>query len=462
MLSGEAPTTPEEDRELRFLRSRDLYEVPDHLRAHVAQIQATKHLRAQTHFLRKSHIQTGGGLKRWVANTFETVRKLTTDRQTGRTALMAYRLMPKSASALNASRDHVVTGMWIGRKHLASMNSTLMRKLTSGEVNESSLSFDDLYHLFLVIVTDIGSYVYEKHVVVNYEPFDSSEYANMVGVESRNISVLARFTVGDFFTSALDVMGEIRYYTYDAFNNNCQNFVNDSLEASARQGRISYTQSERKFVLQDVSELTSQIDDETKSIVRGITDTANKAHTMIYGEERPMKELSDLFDYAHSGARMTDGAASALQLLAANMPGLSPGMRDVFERLASAPTIRDVRHLAEVMDSSGEKMAAPSGQKYTLSETLRGLVHDRNVPSQPEPSDYKGIDPDATGVGSYHAGAIHPSELVGVQHPDEELEELLGMPTREDAPMMFMSTEKPVGGSYWDYLVHRHAMTGDA
>ena len=166
-------------------------------------------------------------------------------------------LPPSGRKLLEQIGDKTITNMLVCRTKLSLSKETIVN-LMNLFVKHQPIN-DKLFHLFFVLTIDGKKYIFDKNEVVNIRPYNGSQI-------DESINVSPKGTLGELLNNAVNKFGKERVFRYSATQNNCQRFVCDCLDAS----NISF---DRKFVLQDVSNVTNK----TGSIVAQVaTDLSHK------------------------------------------------------------------------------------------------------------------------------------------------------------------------------------------
>jgi len=140
--------------------------------------------------------------------------------------------------------------------------------ITAGQWEQSKKKqgYDSVFHLAMVITYDLAGQtkraVLEKNDTLNF----TSTIKDYPGTESVNVSVSTPLTIIDAVNATQKAMGA-KYFTYSAFNNNCQNFVAGFLQANNLM-----TPTVSSFVLQPVSNLLAEQPSYTEDFAQGITN----------------------------------------------------------------------------------------------------------------------------------------------------------------------------------------------
>ena len=171
-----------------------------------------------------------------------------------------------STKTLASFGNSIITELNVVRTPIQKVISNALNLLTAGKFNElkSKYSFDKLFHLSLMANIG-GKYIYiEKNEVVNISPSftitDQSEIRNI----PLNNQVL---TINVMLQKTLDKIGNERFFTYDAFKNNCQDFIINILNTNNLGDPSIYA-----FVKQDISGILNELPKGLPKFARTITD----------------------------------------------------------------------------------------------------------------------------------------------------------------------------------------------
>jgi hypothetical protein len=148
---------------------------------------------------------------------------------------------------------------------------TPLKPLISKFLNSTKYGFDSFFHLALVVTVNYNNMsqniIIEKNEVINI----STSYKKTDKTEVHNISSnqLQDITLFEFIDKAQKSVSSDKWFTYDAFLNNCQYFIKYILTTNDL-----YSTDTANFVFQNLTEL---IKDQPKIIGRVanlVTDTA--------------------------------------------------------------------------------------------------------------------------------------------------------------------------------------------
>lgn len=179
------------------------------------------------------------------------------------------------AKYAKATVDNVI----IRREPIASLINTALNFISLGKWNEvrAKLNFDKLFHLSMVVqLRNPNAYlVVEKNEVINISDKFKMRSDRM---EYITVPVPCCVNFWDFMRKAQEAKGD-SFFQYDAFNNNCQMFIDGILNANGIN-----TPEVQKFVLQDVTNLLSDLPEYIQPFARLTTNIAGVADTILQGQ----------------------------------------------------------------------------------------------------------------------------------------------------------------------------------
>lgn len=176
------------------------------------------------------------------------------------------KFLPKLPKAfrkfLEAHKDEPLESIVIYRSPLDKVSTTFLQFLTAGNWEEIKRrgGVDKLFHVYAIIN---DKYIYEKTAVPQFKMASSAD-KNREGAEEKNVAV-KNITIGQFMENAMKKMGD-KYYNYDGFSNNCQDFLTGSLKASGM--------TDGGFLKQNIERLVEETPSFSKWLGKEITDLA--------------------------------------------------------------------------------------------------------------------------------------------------------------------------------------------
>jgi hypothetical protein len=187
------------------------------------------------------------------------------------------KFLPKLPKAfrkfVEAHKDEPITSIALFRSPLDKISSTFLNALTLGNWDEIKHKggVDKLFHVYAIIN---GKYIYEKLALPTFKTAsqaDLNRQAESLVIPARKINIEA------FVNNAIKVMGD-KYYTYDGFENNCQDFLLASLK-----GSMMSSAAATSFLKQDIKKLVEETPSLSKYLGKEATDLAG-AGEKLYSE----------------------------------------------------------------------------------------------------------------------------------------------------------------------------------
>jgi len=134
--------------------------------------------------------------------------------------------------------------------------------------NRANVDYDKLYHLSLLATVENGeTIVLEKNEVIKIAPFDQ----HYEGEEIYRIPIKHKkdLTILNMCTIAREKVGDMKWYSYDAYYNNCQYWIRYLLEAVNL-----YNKATADFLFQDLTDLIKKTPYLAQKLNNFITHTA--------------------------------------------------------------------------------------------------------------------------------------------------------------------------------------------
>lgn len=155
-----------------------------------------------------------------------------------------------ATKTLNEYGNLPINALQIARTPLNNMLEGAINAVSLGKFSElkNKYGFDKLYHLSLIATLSTNKIIIEKNEVITIEPLSQSgsiksntEYYN-IPLNNPNLNL------NTLIENTKNLMGESKFYDYDSFTNNCQNFIESVLKANNL-----YNQQAGNFLMQNVS-----------------------------------------------------------------------------------------------------------------------------------------------------------------------------------------------------------------
>jgi hypothetical protein len=185
-------------------------------------------------------------------------------------------LKPSMRAMLAKVGTMPIRSIQVCRAPLASAISAIIGLVRN---KNAAVAHDKLFHLFFII--DCGNgyrFCLQKNEdtdLIMYKPGKHDEIYPEVFMPPRAKWIGASFTINQMIANSMQYMGS-SFFRYDAFTNNCQDFVYKTLLAN---GIIMNNQS-RDFILQHVMNLAPSW---AQKIAYGVTSLANRFKTAVSG-----------------------------------------------------------------------------------------------------------------------------------------------------------------------------------
>jgi len=176
------------------------------------------------------------------------------------------KLPTKVKNMLKKFGNEKIKSIYLIRTPVPKYITELLNVASLGEFNKNlkKANYDRLFHLAIVFRTGKGEVLLEKNESVNM----SESIPKGEGTETADINLSQDITINEVLERTKKHMGDDRFLKYDAYDNNCQNFVLNILKANGLGDEKDY-----EFVKQDTEELfkTSPY---LRTLARSITDLA--------------------------------------------------------------------------------------------------------------------------------------------------------------------------------------------
>jgi len=150
--------------------------------------------------------------------------------------------------------------------------------------------YDKLFHLGIIVNK---KYLFHKQENFTIETIPGG-YKKFVKGKELELSPVSGFsddlTIKRMFRDTRKLMGEAKFYGYDAFKNNCQKFVVKVMTAIG-------AKFDKSFVLQDLKKLSKNVPSFTRKLTNFFTDFARTARRVIgFGAEEEPKTIENIVE----------------------------------------------------------------------------------------------------------------------------------------------------------------------
>lgn len=180
---------------------------------------------------------------------------------------------PRNDSYNNTTRKNLeqygnlpVKNLTIYRTPIMKILDKALNFISLGKFGElkKKYGFDQLYHLALVANVGGKHLVIEKNEVINV----NTSFKTDKKTEIYDVPLDKSFSVNDMLEKGRKNVGDGKWFSYDAFSNNCQFFIKYCLEAEHL-----YSKEAADFLFQDLKDLAKELPSYVKHTAKAITTT---------------------------------------------------------------------------------------------------------------------------------------------------------------------------------------------
>ena len=184
--------------------------------------------------------------------------------------------LPSSVQAFyKKHKDKKIDKMEIFRRPVGDAIEGALNAFTGNSVDKffKQTPYDTLFHLG-IIINDKFLFHKQESFTLSSIPGGLKKFLKGKDMEISQVSGYGDITIKDLFRRTRDKMGEKKFYGYDAFKNNCQDFVVAALES------VGAT-FDKDFVKQDLKKLADKIPSFTQEVGNAFTGFARGARQLI-------------------------------------------------------------------------------------------------------------------------------------------------------------------------------------
>ena len=232
-----------------------------------------------TEWIKKGARKVGEFAKKLVAPGLKAVRDLTSP------LTRQGNYPPKVREFIEQHKNCLIKSAYARRFPIYAVLEKVLNFISANRFGEikRSLGYDDMFHLSLVVGVECPDgrkfgIMIEKNEVINI----TTDYKDDgPKTQTLPIPVPRAIPFGVFMKNGAESVGP-SFYQYDAFNNNCQIFVRNLLQAN---GLLN--PQANAFIMQDSLSLAQQLPDYVPPFARVVTNIAGIADRFIEGEGKP-------------------------------------------------------------------------------------------------------------------------------------------------------------------------------
>jgi len=197
---------------------------------------------------------------------------------------------PKDRQFLAQNGNCIIRSISVYRKPVQSFIKPILDALSLGQFSSllKQQGYDKLFHLYMCVAyitpsNAVSKIKLEKNEVISISPWQpSDEDAEHIEIY---LNLNNPITISQLLSNTQALMGS-KFFPYSAFNNNCQNFVLSILEAN----KLS-SESAKKFIYQDMTNINQHLDTRTKAIANGTTNLASRIDVLLNGKGLKRKRI---------------------------------------------------------------------------------------------------------------------------------------------------------------------------
>jgi hypothetical protein len=198
-------------------------------------------------------------------------------------------LPPSSRKVMEKYGSWTIVDAKLRRHPIGSVINQALNFVTLGQWDKAKAiaNYDKLFHLALIITVQSGSETHELMVEKNEVIYignvkDASMSPDYLPVRLPSVSL------AEFIAKAAESKGE-NFFLYDAFHNNCQDFVSSLLEANG-----SMTSEAKKFIKQDTVALLRNVPGYTADVAKAITNLGALINKAMEGRGLAISTLFEI------------------------------------------------------------------------------------------------------------------------------------------------------------------------
>jgi len=311
--------------------------------------------------------------------TSNTIGKMFNKKSIDRTIPYRKQYTNKTKNNLDMFNKAQITKLTLVRKPVNSTLINVLNVLSFGLFKKmmKSHSFDKMFHLSLVATLPSGkNLLIEKLAEINIDPDIEKELTELSEVLTMESYQANSITLGNLMENTRKFMGDKNYYDYDAFNNNCQNFI-----LSILKGNNLNSPKYEQFIYQDITELYKELEKKAGyvSTISKFSTRMGKAWNKLTGAGKK-EDLHKIFptNYGIDTIKIIDAVAFDSDKVnivgsSATKTTLYPGDFDLFETVKAS-------NLKKLMDTFQEKVINIEKMKNVyLGDVKLGEYEEYNI-----------------------------------------------------------------------------------
>ncbi len=204
-------------------------------------------------------------------------------------------LPPYVRKILSEEGNSPVVSMRVRRDPIQGAINFALNAVSAGQWNQAKqkYGYDKFFHLSLEVSIRISDsdavnkqYIIEKNEVIQINP--PRPYTNET--ESMPVPMGGKgATMNSLLNGSKQIQGD-KFYSYNAFQNNCQDFIMSILQGSGFGNPSIFS-----FVKQPITEVIAELPSVTERFAKTVTDIGGVFDTLLYGEgggAKPSKKFA--------------------------------------------------------------------------------------------------------------------------------------------------------------------------
>ena len=265
------------------------------------------------------------------------------------TKVLPKQYYPATTEFLKAHGHTVIHKVDVMRKPLSALTTNALQLATMGTWDEAmhKAGYDNFFHLALLFN---GSIITEKLFKVSVRHFDGPK----PNTEFKSVPMAAPTTLHDMMEKTRLFMGDEKFFHYDAFYNNCQNFVLSILAANHL-----LTPDLEHFIHQPLSEIISHNPPWLPTVAKTLTSAGA---LLGFGRKAPLRRK-----------RVRNGEKQRNKEELFEVPKSFNAIRQARELRGSGPDTESDSDAGEAYESEEEQERRPTRQKKSDRPSMTGI-----------------------------------------------------------------------------------------
>ena len=190
---------------------------------------------------------------------------------------------PNVRKLLEEIKDKKVVSAVVFREPVVEAVGMLADAVSLGKIGEfkKQMSIDDLFHLFMIVTLDDGTFVrVEKNAEIDI--FTVKEIPQFKKDQTRMEMVMPeqKKTLNEMLAITREKVGDKLFFAYDPLTNNCQVFIYNVLSFN---GFEALNPKMKSFVVQNLDKLGKNMTQVSKDVLTGITKLGKRFQILVGG-----------------------------------------------------------------------------------------------------------------------------------------------------------------------------------